>query len=296
MLAKKTERKKCFVVGPIGADDSEDRIHADWLLEEIIQPVFAEHFKEFDVTRADKISDPGRIDAQVISSLLESELVIADLTTLNPNAFYEIGIRHTVQKPIIHMHLEGERIPFDIASFRSIKFDRKRPRDLRAARELLKASVTAALDEGHEVDNPVTFARGRVEFDKTATPAEKVVQEQLEAIAHRIETLERPSRTTKRGYIRVEGRETETGRWLPGPGSNSADFEITSGIWDGQDMVADIEAILSRVAPDLRYRIASGGKSKVIVKVYGISNSSDVMSDIERFIRQFGFDLVYIDL
>ncbi len=191
-LAKKVDRKKCFVVGPIGADDSEDRIHADWLLEMIIQPVFEEHFKDFDVTRADKISDPGRIDAQVISSLLDSELVIADLTTLNPNAFYEIGIRHTVQRPIIHMHLEGERIPFDIASFRSIKFDRKRPKDLIAAREALRLSVMAALDEAHQVDNPVTFARGRVEFDKTATPAERVVQEQLEAMMTRLEALERP--------------------------------------------------------------------------------------------------------
>ncbi|MDH4442385.1 MAG: hypothetical protein QE284_18620 [Rhizobium sp.] len=191
-MAKKVDRKKCFVVGPIGADDSEDRIHADWLLEMIIQPVFEEHFKDFDVTRADKISDPGRIDAQVISSLLDSELVIADLTTLNPNAFYEIGIRHTVQRPIIHMHLEGERIPFDIASFRSIKFDRKRPKDLIAAREALRLSVMAALDEAHQVDNPVTFARGRVEFDKTATPAERVVQEQLEAMMTRLEALERP--------------------------------------------------------------------------------------------------------
>lgn len=212
-MAKKPERKTCFVVGPIGADDSEDRIHADWLLEEIIQPVFEEHFKDFDVTRADKISDPGRIDAQVISSLLDSELVIADLTTLNPNAFYEIGIRHTVQKPIIHMHLEGERIPFDIASFRSIKFERKRPRDLRAARDALKASIAAALDDAHEVDNPVTFARGRIEFDKTATPAQRVVQEQLEAMMDRLDALERPSISEPRNLSGVLSRSPSASIW-----------------------------------------------------------------------------------
>ena len=107
-------KKTCFVVGPIGGDDSDDRIHADWLLEEIIQPVFADSFKDYKVIRADKISEPGRIDAQVISCLLDSDLVIADLTTQNANAFYEIGIRHMAQKPIVHMHLEGERIPFDV--------------------------------------------------------------------------------------------------------------------------------------------------------------------------------------
>ncbi len=62
-MTGKSEKKTCFVVGPIGDDDSEDRIHADWLLEDIIQPVFLEHFQEFEVSRADKISNPGQINA-----------------------------------------------------------------------------------------------------------------------------------------------------------------------------------------------------------------------------------------
>jgi len=78
--------KTCFVVGPIGAEDSDFRIHADWFLEEIVNPV-KEKLPEFKVSRADKISQPGLIDSQVITMLLNADLVIADLTTLNPNAF-----------------------------------------------------------------------------------------------------------------------------------------------------------------------------------------------------------------
>lgn len=189
-MAKKQEKKQCFVVGPIGDDDSEDRIHADWLLEEIILPVFSEHYADFEVTRADKVASPGQITSQVITSLLEADLVIADLTELNPNAFYEIGIRHVLQKPIIHMHLEGQRIPFDIAPFRSIKFSRRRPTDIRAAREQLTRFLTEALDPEHQVDNPVTFARGRIEFDKNATPVEKLMREELEAVKGRLTELE----------------------------------------------------------------------------------------------------------
>ncbi|NEH32639.1 hypothetical protein [Rhizobium ruizarguesonis] len=199
-MTKKT--KKCFVVGPIGDDDSEDRIHADWLLEDIITPVFDEHFKAFDVTRADKISNPGQITSQVITSLLDAELVIADLTTLNPNAFYEIGIRHTIQKPIIHMHLEGQRIPFDIAPFRSIKFSRRRPVDIRAARALLLAAVVEATKEDHEVDNPVTFSRGKVQFAQTATPAEKLIEVELANVRARIDGIE----DKFSGYIRPRSK------------------------------------------------------------------------------------------
>jgi hypothetical protein len=96
--------KLCFVVGPIGSEDGEERIHADWLLEGIIQPVLAD-FSEFTVERADKDPRPGLIDAQLIERLLMADLVIADLSFLNPNVFYEIGIRHMTQKPIIHMQL-----------------------------------------------------------------------------------------------------------------------------------------------------------------------------------------------
>jgi hypothetical protein len=194
MAAKKEKQKLCFVVGPIGHDDSDDRMHADWLLEEIIQPVFEEHFPEFKVERADKISNPGRIDAQVITALLDAELVIADLTTLNPNAFYEIGIRHTIQKPVIHMHLEGQSIPFDISSFRSIKFSRKWPKDIRSARKTLQEFVTTVLAEDYEVDNPVTFSRGKVEFEKTATRPQKIVFDQLASIQSRLSELEQVNR------------------------------------------------------------------------------------------------------
>jgi len=84
------DNKLCFVIGPIGDEGTDFRIHADWLLEGIIQPVLSE-FPEFNVKRADHDARPGLIDAQMINDLLNAELVIADLSFSNPNAFYEIG-------------------------------------------------------------------------------------------------------------------------------------------------------------------------------------------------------------
>jgi hypothetical protein len=51
--------KKCFVIGPIGDPGTPTRGHTDWLLDEIIAPVFEEHFKDFEVIRSDKITQPG---------------------------------------------------------------------------------------------------------------------------------------------------------------------------------------------------------------------------------------------
>ncbi len=67
------------------------------------------------------------LDSQIIIRLLDCDLVIADLSSLNPNVFYEIGIRHMIQKPIIHMYLEGTKIPFDVAPYRAIRFKLSHP-------------------------------------------------------------------------------------------------------------------------------------------------------------------------
>lgn len=247
MAKKPLEKKQCFVVGPIGDDDSDDRIHADWLLEDIIEPVFKEHFPDFDVTRADKISNPGQITSQVITALLEAELVIADLTTLNPNAFYEIGIRHTIQKPIIHVHLEGQRIPFDIAPFRSIKFSRRRPSDIRAARASLLASVSEATNPDHEIDNPVTFSRGKLEFEQTATPVERVMQDQIAELSRRLGAVEdRKSRDIKPSNA-LDILTASFGRVIDGPGALS--LHVKSAKADQKAIIRDAEMSLSRFFP-----------------------------------------------
>jgi hypothetical protein len=188
MMADKPERN-CFVVGPIGAADSEVRVHADWLLEEIINPVMAD-FTEFVVHRADKLSQPGLIDTQVITHLLNDDLVIADITTLNPNAFYEIGIRHMAQKPIIHMHKAGEKIPFDISAYRSIEFSLSKPADLRSARINLRAVVEAVMADGFKVDNPVTHARGVVHIQEQATDDQRVLLDEIKGLKDRLSKLE----------------------------------------------------------------------------------------------------------
>jgi hypothetical protein len=188
-MTTKTKSKLCFVIGPIGDEDSDTRVHADWLLEEIIAPVMQE-FPDFRVERADKLPQPGLIDAQVIDRLLKADLVIADLSFLNPNAFYEIGIRHMAQKPIIHMQTDAEKPPFDVSLYRAIKFSLKKPSHLKQARDALRAQISAVLAEGYEVENPVTSTRGRIRLEEHATPDQKVLLEHLEGIQDRLTVLE----------------------------------------------------------------------------------------------------------
>jgi hypothetical protein len=190
------KKQLCFVIGPIGAADTETRIHADWLLEEIIRPVMTD-WRQFEVKRPDQDPRPGLIDAQLIDDLINADLVIADLSFLNPNAFYEIGIRHVVEKPIIHMQLATEEIPFDLSLCRALKFSLTKVSDLENARNDLKRAVEAVLDPNYQVENPVTKTRGRILLKEHATPEIRVLMDEMRAIQDRLDQIESAMRAEK---------------------------------------------------------------------------------------------------
>src|ERR1700674_995409 len=113
----------CFVVGPIGKDGSPERKHSDLLLNAVIKQVLQQTEFGYLVKRADEDADPGMIGDRVISDLINAELVVADLTDLNPNAFYELGIRHSTEKPTIHVARAQTILPFDTVTHRTIFVD-----------------------------------------------------------------------------------------------------------------------------------------------------------------------------
>lgn len=113
--------KKCFVISPIGGEGTEIRKRADQVYKYIIAPVCEKC--GFEAIRVDQINQADSITQTIIDMLLQSELVIADMTGHNPNAFYEMGFRACTRKPMIHLKEKGEGIPFDIASIRAFDYD-----------------------------------------------------------------------------------------------------------------------------------------------------------------------------
>jgi hypothetical protein len=154
---KKSWTKTCFVIAPIGADDSEERKHSDMILEALIRRAL--ETEGYDVLRADQISKPGMISGQVVEYLLNSGLVIADLSFHNPNVFYELAIRHMLGKPTVHLIRKGEGIPFDLKDFRTIAIDTEDKYELVAKLETYRSEIAnqvrEALAEGIVQTNPI---------------------------------------------------------------------------------------------------------------------------------------------
>ena len=112
--------RKCFLVAPIGKNDSDERKRTDRLEKYILQPILEP--MNIEIIRADKIREFGMITNQIIDNLVRADLVIADLTGANANVFYELGIRHVLGTPILHIRFKNSPIPFDNADCRTISY------------------------------------------------------------------------------------------------------------------------------------------------------------------------------
>ncbi|MGE2690863.1 hypothetical protein [Mycolicibacterium pulveris] len=140
----------CFIVSPIGADDSEQRMHADLVLGSLIEPALAE--LGLKPVRADQISKPGLITGQVIEHIVKAALVIADLSFANPNVYYELALRHAARKPVVQITRSSDKLPFDVGQYRTVTIDMTNIYTLVPQLELHRQEITrqcrAALNEG----------------------------------------------------------------------------------------------------------------------------------------------------
>jgi len=109
--------------------------------------------------RADDIKHSGLIDVPMYELLLTADIVIADLSTANPNAIYELGVRHALRPHATIIMAEKQfKFPFDLSHIVIRPYehlgkgiDAEHAEDVRNE---LKAAIHKLLDEP-DVDSPV---------------------------------------------------------------------------------------------------------------------------------------------
>lgn len=150
------DEKVCFVISSIGEEGSETRERSDKVYNDVIKEVIDEF--GYDCKRADHIEEPGLITNQIITHIVESELVVADLSGKNPNVFYELAVRHAHQKPVIQLINGGEKIPFDVSTQRTIKIDLGDFSTTRSAQDQMRGQIEQIEADGFDPQNPVSVA------------------------------------------------------------------------------------------------------------------------------------------
>lgn len=93
----------------------------DELYREVIRPVGEE--LGYAVIRADDMAGPGLIITDIERQIREAQVVVADITPVNANVYWEVGFSRALQKPTILMAERATDLPFDVSGFRTLFYD-----------------------------------------------------------------------------------------------------------------------------------------------------------------------------
>src|SRR5579863_5445995 len=169
----------CFVIAPIGKENSETRKRSDQVLKYIIDPAAAEC--GFRVERADKIVKSGLITTQVIQRIIDAPFLIADLSEHNANVFYELAIRHAIRRPYVQIIHHSFPIPFDVAGVRTIQFDHQDLDSVAATRsdivKFMQEMATAT-----DVESPISVAVDMEKLLRSGDPEKRQLADIFQGI------------------------------------------------------------------------------------------------------------------
>lgn len=136
--------------------------------------------------RADEIVHSGVIDIPMYEQLLQADVVVADLSTSNKNAFYELGVRHALRPFTTIVICEDgiKSFPFDInhvvvRPYHHLGEDIGYGEVVRFKKELSEA-IRTLLDKKDREDSPVYASLKRLNPPSLAAEIQKKVQEAVE--------------------------------------------------------------------------------------------------------------------
>lgn len=105
----------CFVMMPFGAP-----------LGAYYEKVYKPAIEKAGLTpiRADsELFGAGKIMDQIWTGINASKVLVAELTSRNPNVYYELGIAHALRKPVVLVSSNEGDVPFDLRHIRVIIYD-----------------------------------------------------------------------------------------------------------------------------------------------------------------------------
>lgn len=154
-------RPRAFIIMPFG--EGFDEIYALFISVALIEA-------GYEVLRADDIRSQQNILKDIVASIANSDLIVADLTGANPNVYYEVGLAHAFRKQVILMTQEIDDLPFDLRSYRVISYSTYFS-DITRAKTQLVGLATDARTGKIPFGSPVTdFLSG--------SPVKAIIQEE----------------------------------------------------------------------------------------------------------------------
>ena len=180
----------CGLVMPISQTANHDQVHWSRVQQLLHRVVRQAGFLPLNVWEGSAVD---RITPRILKNLFNTQVIICDISDLNPNVMLELGMRLTSKKPTIVIAETGSTIPFDIKDFETIFY----PKDLNMLDmeeffleiiDALNGKNSAFVNGEYEpflrdVDIDFLDTEGR------GVPFETLVEKRLDSITERLERI-----------------------------------------------------------------------------------------------------------
>jgi tetratricopeptide (TPR) repeat protein len=186
----------CFIIMPFGRKPVGTRkllglvpwgdryIDFDLIYREIFQPAIeATELPEggrLVPLRTDMNPAEADIDTMMFRGIVYARMVLSDITGLNPNVFYELGVRHQSNETGTVIFRQGDTpVPFDISHVKAIPYAYDPAHEIERSRELVKRVLSESIKQ-NLVTSPIQMAiQHQQEMPEAAQEAMKAAEEAI---------------------------------------------------------------------------------------------------------------------
>lgn len=156
------------------------------------------------------------IHSNIIERLTSADMVLVDLSSSNPNVYFEFGVRTAMNKPVTLVAESGQQLPFDTKIVNTYFYDPTLTSwELDDARQLLTSHIRAAIETCSE-KNPM-WERFGLEVQAQTLPmsAANPADAALQTILAKIEELGAQTRNPEEEQLLFQGLSASSGRLSP---------------------------------------------------------------------------------
>ena len=199
--------KICFVIMPFGTKPvGAGKVNFDRIYDKIFHPAISgvplPEGGNLLPARTDKDFFAGDIGQEMFLYLHRSRIALADITGLNANVMYKVGVRHAVrQSGTAIFRQTNAPIPFDINRIKAFPYNYRPEKNADKARELIRSVLRGSLEQ-NRLDSPVQIALK----EQNEAPQRTEVEALLLEAENALRRFDRPAAiATLRRALRVGG-------------------------------------------------------------------------------------------
>jgi hypothetical protein len=200
------QRPKCFVIMPISDVPNYESGHFGGVYEHLLKPAI--NNAGYTAVRSDDANKTDYIVVAIIQKILESEMILCDLSARNPNVMYELGIRHAFNKPVTLVRDKITDKVFDIQGLRYQEYDHSLrvdsvEKDIEKISKAIKETAAATADDINSVIQLAGLKPAETPVNHTVSGDTQILLSAIASLERRLEPTDNRSKSQR--FFRIEG-------------------------------------------------------------------------------------------